>query len=128
VSRFRLERSAELFLFYFCNWPRVSRRVQFAPVDKLTGHRPLLARKGVVAITTNTQPGSNETCVVRRDHWSTICRPIIGKVQTKISNVSPQIIKHIQCMIRGLTGKIQLFITNPRSNFGILQRYDTISA
>lgn len=28
------------------------------------------------------------------DHWSSICRPIIGKVPTKISNVSPQIIKH----------------------------------
>lgn len=29
------------------------------------------------------------------DHWSSICRPIIGKVLTKISNVSPQIIEHL---------------------------------
>lgn len=69
------------------------------PVDQLTGHRPLSARQGVVAITTNTQPA---LYVVRCDHWSTICRPIIGKVQSKISNVSPQIIKHILCMFWGL--------------------------
>lgn len=63
-------------------------------VAALEGHRTVWRRAahllaGPPFSATNTQsPGLSIV-----DHWSSICRPIIGKVLTKISNVSPQIIK-----------------------------------
>jgi len=59
------------------------------------GHRPVSAS---ACYSSSSSSGCHQyTRAAERaiaDHWSSIPRPIIGKVPTKISNVSSQIIKH----------------------------------
>lgn len=88
-----------LFLFYFCNWSRVSRARLREARRSANGASTVVHTLGSGSHRHQYTTGAVSAS---RDHWSTICRPIIETLQTKISNVSPQIIKHILCMIRGL--------------------------
>lgn len=60
------------------------------------GHRPFWrqAAIGLAELFVQCHQYTSAEGLSIADHWSSICRPIIGKVPTKISNVSSQIIKH----------------------------------
>lgn len=69
------------------DWPRATRR-RGASTDLAS------AAIGLAELAVQCHQYTSAGRLSIADHWSSICRPIIGKVPTKISNVSSQIIKH----------------------------------